>query len=77
MSMDPDEELLDYSPPSIDITQTGRWTYSLKMNDGLMCWDDWPLPVHGSRKRAERKARRILAKYTKPRGETIRIEAAN
>jgi hypothetical protein len=65
---EPIDEWTDTGPPYVEITQIGRWTYDINISDGLMCWDGWPRPAYGSRKHAEKKARRCLAKYMRERG---------
>ena len=53
-----DEEMA--RPATAEITQVGRWTYSVEIRCGLSC-TDWGHAL--GRRRAERKARRALARY--------------
>jgi hypothetical protein len=51
----------DLPGPRVQVTPVVRWAYALVLIDGLVncgCW--W---AYGSRKHADRKAARILARY--------------
>ena len=64
----------DDAPPHAEVEQTGRWTYTIVILDGLMSYGPdgygWIRPGRGW---AERKARRELAKYL--RGQARRANS--
>jgi len=57
------------SPPEARIRRAGRWTYYVEVHHGMIQWGP-----NGSgwfvlgRRRAERKARRLLAAYVREMG---------
>lgn len=59
--------------PYVEIKQVGRWTYTVKGCHGIGQWgpNGGAWFVHGKR-RAERKARRVLAAYM--RNERLRAQ---
>ena len=60
----PPPNYLDECEPEARIEQAGRWTYSVYVTHGLMSIGPNGLPwLRLGRKRAERKARRELARY--------------
>jgi hypothetical protein len=61
---EPGAYLNDDEAPRAEIEQTGRWTYRITVHHGMIQWglDGVGWTAFG-RKRAERKARKVLRKY--------------
>jgi hypothetical protein len=65
----------DQDPPHAQIKRVGRWTYSVIVEHGLISWGPKGYPWHVlGRKRAERKARRVLRRYQSERLQVERWE---
>lgn len=72
LSPPPWEEAVE--PPHAIVEQSGRWIYRIYITDGLMQYGPNGYGWHRlGRQRAERKARRELARYN--RGRQRRTEA--
>jgi hypothetical protein len=58
------DEYRDQHPPHAVVERVGRWTYIVAVEHGMCRWglDGYGWFVIG-RKRAERKARKVLARY--------------
>ena len=56
--------MADLAPPRAVVERTGRWTYCVAVELDMTRWglDGYGWVVFG-RKRAERKARKVLARY--------------
>lgn len=52
-------------PPYAEVEQIGRWTWAVRVIHGIIVWgpNGGPFIVHGGRDRADRVARRHLARY--------------
>lgn len=57
--------MADEVEPFAEVEQTGRWTYRVRVLDGMTCWA--PDGMSGwyvlGRRRAHRKAARVLRRY--------------
>lgn len=63
--------------PHAVVLQTGRWTYRVYVADGISQWgpDGYGWIVWG-RRRAERKGRKVLARYLREQAERVERRAA-
>lgn len=61
--------------PCAEVERTGRWTYRVSVTDGMTVWGPygygWLVVGH---KRAQRKARRVLARYLKQEARAGEVE---
>lgn len=69
-------EILAAAPHAV-VLQTGRWTYRVYVADGISQWgrDGYGWTVWG-RRRAERKGRKVLARYLREQAERAERRAA-
>lgn len=61
--------------PYAEVEQVGRWTYRVKVRDGMLTWgpDGHGWHVFG-RRRAHRKAERVLRRYLQGQERKANVE---